>query len=174
MKNRRIVPLETMQVFIQMFALERHWDLKGIITSAERDIPTRHLIITIRYTDWWFWEDNQPLRIDSRWIDRLELPDTLEKLTMELETRQGKKDELDAIVRRQVAAWEFKTSGGKRLTAAPPKAMSFIGTDRPGGTSYNHHKALYNPAPKGMEPAQEGEMYYYLVSVDFLCTTNSR
>jgi hypothetical protein len=170
MKSRSILPCETAEIFIQMFALERSYDLNNILRSAEGSIPTRHLIITLRYTDWWFWENNTPLSIKSNWTRSAKLPDSLEKLTMELETRQGNKGEMDAIVSRQVSKWEFCTISKKelRLSSSSPRSKSYIGTDRPGGQTQQHHKVEYNQPPTGMRAPLDGEMYYYAVTLDFV------
>jgi hypothetical protein len=156
-----------------MFALERGYELNNVLRNAERSIATRHLIITIRYTDWWWWEDNEPLHIESHWMNTVKLPDSLEKLTMELETRQGKKAELDALVTGQVSKWEFSTESDKKLTLSPssPKSKSYIGTDRPGGESRVHHGVAHNQPPDGLREPVVGEMYYYVVTLDYISTT---
>jgi hypothetical protein len=168
-KSRAILPCETVQVFIQMYALERGRDIPRILSAAQQNIPTRHLIITIRYADWWWWERNEPLRISSHWIRTITFPDSLEKLTVELETRQGKKHELDSLVSQDVSHWQFSTESGKRLTLGPrsPQTMSYIGTDSPGGEYRHHHKAAENHLPGAVAPAA-GEMYYYVATMNYL------
>lgn len=162
-RTRRILPCETLQVFIQMFALERREDLPQLITDAQSSTRIRHLVITLRYTDWWWWEDSAPLTLDSEWVRRLELPNSVEIVTIEFETRNGKKVELNNLLKKQASCWLFKTIEGKelRLSDEPPIQSIFVGTDSPGGNHFDHHSQEQNDtvdlAPR--------EMLYYIVEM---------
>jgi hypothetical protein len=175
-ESRDILPCEIIQVYIQMFALESGDEMKRILAEAEQVLAPRHIIITLRYTDWWYWEHNHPLRIESNWIDSLRLPATVEKITFELETRQGKQAQLDAIVRDKMSTWEFYTVEGTCLVprSATPSATSHLGTNRPGGRLYAHHYHRFNPTPKGMDPPGTAQMYYYTVTMEFMCGQGSK
>ncbi|KAF7323709.1 hypothetical protein MKEN_00591800 [Mycena kentingensis (nom. inval.)] len=61
--------------------------------------------LTIRHSDWWYWEQHQPLRMDrpekswGAWIGSIP---GIEVLELELETIDAKKAELEGIVRGAV------------------------------------------------------------------------
>ncbi|EPS26111.1 hypothetical protein PDE_01047 [Penicillium oxalicum 114-2] len=99
-------------------------------------ISPRTLTITLRHTDWWFWENDQPLGIDpfrvgrtifsrppsppaemspdSRpsfpmkrpWGEQFVTMPSLEELTIEFETVMRKRDQLDDIIQRALH-WRF-------------------------------------------------------------------
>ncbi|KAF7713471.1 Uncharacterized protein PECH_001248 [Penicillium ucsense] len=113
--------------------------LSTAIPKAQRTqlikISPRTLTITIRHTDWWFWEDNHPLALNpfhegatisqhqarlyprpdpSRaafpsqraWGNQFVTMPSLEELTFEFETVMRKRDQLDNIIQRALH-WEF-------------------------------------------------------------------
>ena len=170
MRYRHILPFETGQIFAQMFAFNEAEKMSAIIQKANTPIPLRHLIVTLRYTDWWWWEQNSPLRLDTQIMPNFQLPLSLEKFTMEFETRQGNQDQLDALIRQNVSKWGKSAEDGKKWAMSPssPRSRSYIGTDTPGGQAYAHHHKDYNPPPKGMPEPGQDEMYYYAVTVDFV------
>lgn len=59
-----------------------------------QDIRPQYLKITIRHTDWWFWESNTPLRMASQWMDNLKNLDKLHIFDLELETMERDKDQV--------------------------------------------------------------------------------
>lgn len=79
--------------------------------------------VTFRYTDWWFWEDNAPLKLGDEYHEGrnwkyIKFPESVEKVVMELETREGKKKELEHLIQRifrNSEAWIFKRNDGKVL-----------------------------------------------------------
>lgn len=46
----------------------------------------KHIKITVRHTDWWYWESNVPLAMKSQWVDNLKFVAGLQSLEVELET----------------------------------------------------------------------------------------
>jgi hypothetical protein len=86
-------------VFAQLYALqEKESQLTQLMDMVSRDIIVTHLTLTIRYTDWWWWERNEPLVFSKRTMGNLRLPSTIQEFNLELETRNGKKAELDALL----------------------------------------------------------------------------
>lgn len=49
---------------------------------------TKHMKITIRHGDWWNWEINKRLSMQSRWVDNLKFVEGLQSLEVELETME--------------------------------------------------------------------------------------
>lgn len=76
--------LQCLRIFAQMFWLEGGslaTLAAGQHNLAEPPFPSRpmwprEIIITIRHTDWWFWESDENLRMNNEWIRKfLELED---------------------------------------------------------------------------------------------------
>ncbi|KAL8811342.1 MAG: hypothetical protein Q9223_000360 [Gallowayella weberi] len=93
------------------------------------------LIITLRHSDWWWWEYEAPLTLDPKkegqasvtehsrpsdpfhsksWGNQFRNVRGLKKLQMELETVEKKQRELDEIVER-AKGWEFLLGEGRLL-----------------------------------------------------------
>lgn len=111
-------------------------------------IAPKRLTITFRHTDWWFWENNEPLGIDpfrpgrtrasemgrTHDVDEDELErawgnqfihlPSLEELVIEFETVMRKRDQLDAIIQRALS-WKFPIQPEESLyLVAEPKSRS--------------------------------------------------
>jgi len=154
-------PAERAQIFAQMYALEGDGGrlARALRTLAARALPPRELTLTLRYTDWWYWESNEPLRVCDAWHARARLPRCVQRLALELETRWGKRDELAAIVRAQVRRWRFRSEDDDAEFAFVRMTESdWVGTTRPGGQLYAHHWPLAN----GMH-LEGNHMRYYVV-----------
>lgn len=175
LKNHTITfwPTEVIQVYAQMFALE-NGQLKSFLEPypyqlnpyAPAVLKPRKLILTIRYTDWWIWENNQALRIQDGW-HTAPLPESIEEVVLELETRFGKRAELEAIVGGQVRQWIWccvDSQSGTRmkylLDEKRTKRWDWIGSATPGGLKYQHHKPEFNDEK---EPIEEKKMRFYVV-----------
>ncbi|KAF9485820.1 hypothetical protein BDN70DRAFT_870710 [Pholiota conissans] len=97
-------------IFAQLFWLE------GIFRRACDHINARRLKITVRHTDWWWWESNHPLVMKAGWGNNLKAIKDLEELEVELEAIERDKAQLEAIV-KTMNKWQFDLDGGKKLTA---------------------------------------------------------
>ncbi|OQE38059.1 hypothetical protein PENCOP_c009G03078 [Penicillium coprophilum] len=158
---RRMTPKQRAQVqhlhlFIQQYFLEdNNWSQiwNGlIIGSNEPSLPEecriapKKITITLRHTDWWFWENNDPLGIDPfrpgrthaaqmgeavsaddaarSWGNRFSSIPCLEELVIEFETIMRKRDQLDAIL-QSALEWKFPVQADKGLyLTADPKSKS--------------------------------------------------
>ncbi|THV08256.1 hypothetical protein K435DRAFT_787773 [Dendrothele bispora CBS 962.96] len=77
------------------------WWLEGSFPSlCEKGTQTRTLHITIRHTDWWWWERNQPLVLKDDWMRSLKGISGLKRVVLELETMERDKDQMYAIANR--------------------------------------------------------------------------
>ena len=124
--------------FTQQFFLEDRlwssiWDGikigdEGRKLRGECKIAPKKMTITLRHTDWWFWENNDPLGIDPfrpgrtraaemgravspddaqrAWGNQFTSIPTLEELVIEFETIMRKRHQLDAIIERALK-WKF-------------------------------------------------------------------
>lgn len=99
-----------LHLFAQMFAIEglrdRRGDLRRYFLESEEergDFQPRMLHVTMRHSDWWWWESDEPLRFEDRWFQAmLDSPDlrSTQTLKLELETLHYKVDQLMPIVNR--------------------------------------------------------------------------
>lgn len=104
-------------------------------TDLWRSATPTHLKITLRHSDWWWWEHEAPLALEPKhrgiprpnaisqpsdpfvggsWGSAFHEISGLETFELELETVEKKKGELDAIVSR-APGWQFPLHDGKVL-----------------------------------------------------------
>ncbi|RMZ21716.1 hypothetical protein D0859_14275 [Hortaea werneckii] len=131
-KNRR--DFGHLHMFAQMFAIERLTDAVGqvrrfFLSEAPKpnDFQPRMMHVTIRHTDWWFWEHEEPLRLAWEWVQALlDSPDlrNTEVFKLELETLDYKVDQLEPILEqiKQLESLEEKT----HLIDGKPAKSKFI------------------------------------------------
>ncbi|KAJ5827285.1 hypothetical protein N7447_004048 [Penicillium robsamsonii] len=150
MTPKQRAQVQHLHLFTQQYFLEDNnwsqiWD--GLTLGndepslrGECRIAPKKLTITLRHTDWWFWENNDPLGIDPfrpgrtratqmgeavspedaarSWGNRFSSIPCLEELVIEFETIMRKRDQLDAII-QQALEWKFpmQTDNGLYLAA---------------------------------------------------------
>jgi hypothetical protein len=117
----RLVEIDSVRVFVQMFLLEEATPLVNLITTP--GLRFRRLTITIRHQDWWEWEYDRPLYIKGqKWIEKVSevLPDTVKEVVMELESLERKKHQIDRIAEQMQERWFFKRTDGAILLAEAP------------------------------------------------------
>jgi hypothetical protein len=95
-----------MQFFAQMFALEQNRYLDIALSRICYQKPSR-VTITVRHTDWYWWEYDAPLEMNRVILQEQRWPNYIETFEIEPETRNGKKLMLDAIV-TTIARWVFE------------------------------------------------------------------
>lgn len=110
------VQIESIRVFPQMFKLEGG-ELERLLRTPFLD-PKR-LTVTIRHTDWWHWEHDQPLRLEGSWIRGVsrQLSPSLNEICIEMETLERKKRQVDRIAEMMIERWFFKKPDGTILVA---------------------------------------------------------
>ena len=128
-----------------MYWLERGDNLRMLM--AEPKFRPVQLTITIRYSDWWFWEGNAPLRMDDRWLRNFLGNPGLRQLRVEYETLNWKKEEMMRIIERNkklklpVQSKDGST-GYKGYLIAEGVALAewtWKGTSKLGGCTWDHH-----------------------------------
>jgi hypothetical protein len=137
--------LQKVRFFTQMYWLEDGYNLSSLLQT--RQFSPSQLTITIRYSDWWFWEDDEPLRMDDRWLRSFNGSPGLRELRVEYETRTPKKDEMMRIIERN-RKWNLpvrRKDGGPRdwegyLTTVNTKLSdwNWKGTSKLGGEQWRH------------------------------------
>ncbi|KAK0282091.1 hypothetical protein LTR35_007189 [Friedmanniomyces endolithicus] len=102
--------LGELHLFIQMGTIEKlaapTWSLRDYFLlhrPVRGDFQPSLFRLTIRHTDWWSWENDQPLRLEDSWVKALlDAPEMRSTpiLKLELETLDYKADQLAIIVDR--------------------------------------------------------------------------
>ncbi|KAK5124314.1 hypothetical protein LTR85_002017 [Meristemomyces frigidus] len=128
-----------LHLFAQMYAIEglrankgrlRGYFLKGLAVAG--DFQPRMLHVTVRHTDWWYWEDEAPLRLQDGWVKAmLDSPDlrSTQTFKLELETLDYKVDQLAPILERLkgMVSEEMET----HVVAGKPAKTKFVLTGEP-------------------------------------------
>lgn len=125
--------LKHLHLFTQQYWLEK-WDSSALELCEEMP-QLQRIRITLRHSDWWYWENSDPLLFDPKqsgtasqedyscasdefeedsWGNAFHYFRDLKVLELELETVEGKRGELDAIVKR-APGWRFLLSNGNVL-----------------------------------------------------------
>lgn len=97
--------------FAQQFWLEQTFS--GVCLIPE--MRPRKLKITIRHSDWWYWEDNRLLLLKDGWTNKMSLLRRLEEFEIELETFERDKDQMLAIAQR-IRNWRINLWDGRILS----------------------------------------------------------
>ena len=108
-----------MHVFAQMFRVE-DGTLADFVGTAH--LHPKQLTVTIRHTDWWYWETDEPLRMKGNWLKKFgeSLSASTREVVLELETTKRRKGQLQKIVKQMTDSWFIKRgahAGGDVLYA---------------------------------------------------------
>ncbi|KAJ4358434.1 uncharacterized protein N0V89_003017 [Didymosphaeria variabile] len=108
-------------VFGQMYLLEQGF--RNLFRNRLDICLPSSMTLTLRYTDWWNWEVNAPIFPIQHHLffplRDIELPSTVQKMTVEFENIEPKIKQLDAVIgemfhRRDY--WVWKRRDGRKLT----------------------------------------------------------
>ena len=141
------------RVFAQLWMLEPGNKLKEIL-----DVPNfypRRVAVTIRYSDFWFWESNMPLHIDAAWVNKIRLPNSVTHFTVDFEMIERRKDEVNLIANNAVEKWFFERKDGASLTARKEdiSVSTWTGSSVLGGQRWVR------------DEIRPGQLDYYIVTV---------
>ncbi|KAK6504612.1 hypothetical protein TWF481_006551 [Arthrobotrys musiformis] len=103
------------RVFAQLYALEDGQRLQGIL-GTKHFFP-REVVVTIRHTDFWFWENDENLKVGGRWVAACRFPQSVKRVKVEFESLERKKGQIDEIAQQAVEHWEFRRVDGARFSA---------------------------------------------------------
>lgn len=108
LSERNLRNVTYIHFYMQMFYAEQMAPNNRIATFfpydlLKRGLKPRVLEITIRHTDWYYWESDEALRLESGWVqavlDSVQLGG-VQEFRLELETLKPKKNQLDPIIDR--------------------------------------------------------------------------
>lgn len=147
------VVINRLKVFAQMYKVPAIANL-----LATPGLFPRSLTLTIRHTDWWYWERDNPLSFDAHWIDEFcrFLPKTVREVCIELESVERKKNQVDIIAEQMQEKWFFRTADGDTLYGDGQKRTSTWT-----GSSTWHGKRW------DRDESEKGKINYYVRAVTF-------
>ncbi|KAF2254503.1 hypothetical protein BU26DRAFT_514403 [Trematosphaeria pertusa] len=141
--------IDRIHVFAQMYAL--HLGLNNLFQNKRQFIAPSTITITIRYTDWWWWEyayPIYPIRSDRFiHISAITLPNCVNTIVVEFETSEKKEKQLEKVVgeilQRRVY-WTWMRKDGSKLAIKDAdeevRTWKWNGPTRFGdGGRYPHH-----------------------------------
>ncbi|KAI8299082.1 hypothetical protein K4K61_010944 [Colletotrichum sp. SAR11_59] len=133
--------LKKVRFFMQMFRFENGTELHRLFHQP--NFNPEKLTITIRYSDWWYWESDTALRMKEDWLRRFSGPAGLRELKVEYETIARKRDAMMKIVERN-KKWKLSVGDseeGGHLSAEGTKLVEWRwhGKSALGGTKWYHH-----------------------------------
>lgn len=109
------VALAHVRVFAQLCILEPGDELGQILGMAH--FFPRIVTVTVRHTDWWYWEDDEPLQIGAQWVTECEVPESVAELRLELESLKRKRPSIERVAGEICAGWRFGKRGGQVMMA---------------------------------------------------------
>ncbi|KAK4504778.1 hypothetical protein PRZ48_002740 [Zasmidium cellare] len=109
--------------FAQLHWLES-WQLTYLLSSTQ-PIPPR-IVVTVRHTDWWYWETDRGLEMKKEWLQRLLKFNSgvrmAKEFVLELETLEWKVEHLFSAVIEgvkkecgRVEGWVLQEDAGKEV-----------------------------------------------------------
>ncbi|KAH6874647.1 hypothetical protein BKA70DRAFT_1208677 [Coprinopsis sp. MPI-PUGE-AT-0042] len=151
--------IRSIHLFPQMYAFSSRAFVRTFIQA--QGLRPRTVKVTIRYTDWWYWEDNVPLRLSSLEPERnaYYFPESVDTLIIELESAEHKKSELEDMVKgvlHDKEVWRWKRLDDEYLEldeGMGVKEWEWMGTTR------------FKDQPVRLPHHPEGDAMKYIVKV---------
>ncbi|KIY51069.1 hypothetical protein FISHEDRAFT_57183 [Fistulina hepatica ATCC 64428] len=81
---------------LHLFTKQRWLEQAFVLFCKKASLRSKILVITIRHSDWWYWEQNDPLEMKKGWTESTEYLSQLEELWVELEAMERDKDQVGA------------------------------------------------------------------------------
>ena len=127
--------IQHVRVFPQLYLLENGQRLQEILNLSF--FYPKIITITIRHTDWWFWESDNNLHFDATWVGFCRFPNSLTELRVAFESLERKKDQIDDVVRQALEGWVFRRKDDTELSAkdCKPEIMRWSGS-----ATWNYHR----------------------------------
>ncbi|KAK0451347.1 uncharacterized protein EV420DRAFT_713238 [Desarmillaria tabescens] len=136
MNEKQQDTVDRVHFFAQLYWLEATFPLSCTIP----EMRPRKLKITIRHSDWWYWENNHLLVLRVAWTDKIRLVKRLEELEIELETIERDKDQMLAIAQR-IRSWKIDLWDGRVLST---EGRSLIHDQWTGTSTFEGNRAWYD------------------------------
>ncbi|KAL4936962.1 hypothetical protein BDV06DRAFT_203911 [Aspergillus oleicola] len=110
-------PIETgdIRIFAQLYMLQPGLRLQHVLNIPF--LRPAEVRVTIRYTDFWFWEDNRKLEMGGKWVNDCVFPESVKRVIVDYEMIERRKEEVDIIVDQAVRKWVFSRRDDRVFTA---------------------------------------------------------
>lgn len=150
--------IQSLRVFAQTFMLE--WGNLARLLRTE-DLHPRSLNLTVRHADWCNWEEDEPLRLEGKWLPAVNkvLSSSVREVRVELETLERKKKQVDCIAAQMRDRWWFKRADGVVLFADADNPTTTV--TRWQGTSRWHDRRWVR------DERADGVIDYYVKTIVF-------
>lgn len=130
--------------FAQMYWLERRSLVRLLAGPSYQPLVKnmRSLTITIRYSDWWNWESNEPLRISTIWMKEILSLQELRRvgeIRLELEVLERQMGQLKLILDRLAGV---AGPDGRFQLVGPHEESTWSGPTNLGGRAHAPYKKL--------------------------------
>jgi len=147
--------IEYARIFAQLCELEHGNRFRHLCDIAF--FKPRRMSITIRHTDFWNWESNQPMRIRGDWIQQASLPDSVREVSIDFESTIQRQDQVDFLADKAASLWYFKRKDDALLVADPEEkiSMRWSGSSTWEGQRWTEYEARPN------------EIDYYVRTIKF-------
>jgi len=142
------------QVFAQLFLIEKG-ALENILNTPY--FMPRTITITIRHTDIWFWERDEPIRLGSSWISRCRFPSSVQKVRVQIESLERKKEQVDCITSCMQNEWYFTRVDDVHLVATSTASEGWIGS-----STWQDKRWI-----RDEDDREPGVLHFYVVTVNF-------
>ena len=158
LKSGGRLEIQRMTIFIQMHQLEMG-QLDKLFSS--REIYPRQVVMTIRHTDWWYWEVDHELRFRGLWVKDVPnyLPDSVREFRIDLETVSRKRTLLQDVAKQMCEQWYLRRKDGKVLypdvTGHLTTETSWVGSSQWNGIRWIR------------DECEEGKIKFVVMSVPF-------
>ncbi|KAL6705556.1 hypothetical protein ACN47E_006673 [Coniothyrium glycines] len=131
--------LQKVRFFTQMYWLEGGANLRMVL--RQKNFRPSTLTITIRYSDWWYWETNAPLRMRTDWLENFMGSVGLKELRVEYETLSWKREEMMKIIQRNKQFKLAVRGEAGHLSAEHTQLVEWKwrGTSKLDGRTWAHH-----------------------------------
>ncbi|KAF7182922.1 hypothetical protein CNMCM7691_002666 [Aspergillus felis] len=141
------------RIFAQLFMLETGYQMEELLDMTH--FYPRSITLTIRYTDFWMWEDNLPLYFGAQWVNKIRFPESVAQFSMDFESIERRKDEVEYIANEAAEKWFFQRKDGRFLTADKADMSVSRWT---GSSILNRERWL-------RDEVRPGQLDYYVVTV---------
>lgn len=139
------------------------WNLEGDLKDlmSTEFLHPKEVVLTIRHTDWWDWEDDEDLAFNGQWVEAVSevLPASVGKFQIELESVMRKREQVDAIATQMAKHWFFKRKDD--IPLFPDSSCNSNETSQWRGSSTWHRQRW----PR--DETEKGWIDYHLVTVTF-------
>ncbi|KAL2833952.1 hypothetical protein BJY01DRAFT_89726 [Aspergillus pseudoustus] len=150
-----IIETGPIRLFAQLYILEPGDALQELFDI--KHFAPKSVTLTLRYTDFWHWENNQRLYIAAKWVNKVRFPSSVTRFTMDFESIERRKQEVDLLVEQAVEQWRFvrKDGGILRASKGDVSVSRWSGSSMFGGKRWVRDE----------DPRRPGVLDYYVVSV---------